>query len=302
MSNQYSKYDNEIDLRIFFSTLYQNKFFIISITLALSIIFSVISFKIPEQYTASVLLKVNDDPSKKQNFSGLASFAGISLNDTSNSKSDIFTETVKSKLIINEIIKNHPNIKKDIIAADGYDHENKKIIYADSIFDSRKDIWVRKPVKGRSSEPTYIEVHQYLQEKFFVDENKETGFITLSYRHYSPDFAFKFINILVDTVNQITKKNDIEDSNKALDYLYDQLSTISEKDIRASINNLILAQLNINMLANVNENYIVTPIDPAVIPEIHSSPNKFLIVALGFILGLFLSTTIVLVRQLYSID
>ena len=300
MSNQYSKYNNEIDLRIFFSILYKKKYFIISTTLAFSLIFGVISFKIPEQYTASVLLKVNNDPSKKQNFSGLASFAGISLNDSSNSKSDIFTETVKSKFIINEIIKTHPYIKKDIFAAEGYDYDNKKIIYADNLYDSHKDIWVRKPVKGISSEPTYIEVHQHLQDKFFLDENKETGFITLSYRHYSPYFAFKFINILVDTANQITKKNDIEDSNKALDYLYDQLSSTSEKDIRTSINNLILDQLNINMLANVNENYIVTPIDPAVIPEIHSSPNKLFIVAVGFILGLFLSITIVLVRQVYS--
>ena len=299
MSNQHLQYENEIDLKNIFLILYQKIFSIIFITIALTLIFGLIAYKIPEQYSASVLLKVNDDPSKKQSFSGLASFAGISLNDSGSSKSDIFIETVKSKLIINEILNNYPSLKKDIIAVKGYDFESKKVLYDIDLYDENKDKWVRKTSKGRNSEPSYIEVHEYLQDKLYVDENKETGFITLSYNHYSPDFAFKFINILVDTVNQITKKNDVEGSNKALIYLYDQLSTTSEKDIRSSINNLILDQLNINMLANVNENYIVTPVDPAVIPETNSSPNKILIIIVGFMLGLFLSISVAFVRQLY---
>ena len=52
------------------------------------------------------------------------------------------------------------------------------------------------------------------------------------------------------------------------------------------------------MLAKVSEQYALTVIDPPLIPEKKSKPNRALICILGTLLGGMLSVLIILVRKL----
>jgi capsular polysaccharide biosynthesis protein len=102
-------------------------------------------------------------------------------------------------------------------------------------------------------------------------------------------------------VNQIKRQEDIKTSTQALNYLENQLEITNKKDIKDSINLLIEEQLKIQMLANLNEYYFVKPIDQAFLPEVPSSPNRFLIIMLGIILGIF-SSILAIFFKLYFLS
>ena len=52
------------------------------------------------------------------------------------------------------------------------------------------------------------------------------------------------------------------------------------------------------MLANVNEDFALEVIDPAVAPVIRDKPNRKLIVVLGVVYGMLLSTFVVILVQI----
>jgi uncharacterized protein involved in exopolysaccharide biosynthesis len=60
---------------------------------------------------------------------------------------------------------------------------------------------------------------------------------------------------------------------------------------------LIEEQTKIVMLAKVSPEYMLRTLDPAVIPEIKSQPNRALICVLGTLLGGMLSVLGVLIRH-----
>ena len=57
--------------------------------------------------------------------------------------------------------------------------------------------------------------------------------------------------------------------------------------MRAVLYNLLESEKQKAMLANVNENFALEVIDPAVSPEIREKPKRKLIVILGGLLGVF---------------
>ena len=60
---------------------------------------------------------------------------------------------------------------------------------------------------------------------------------------------------------------------------------------------VIRQQLKIKMLASVREDYLVTVIDEPFVPEIKSSPSRFLITIIGAFLGFFISKRLGLSKE-----
>ena len=127
----------------------------------------------------------------------------------------------------------------------------------------------------------------------------ETNFITITFQHFSPIFAFEFINLLEGQLNIIEREKDIRDSSRAITYLNKQLEETRQAGIQNAIYQLIESQLKTQMLANIDEHYLVTPIDPAVIPEKKSFPFRRNIAIVAFILSLIGSSILVLLRHFY---
>ena len=75
------------------------------------------------------------------------------------------------------------------------------------------------------------------------------------------------------------------------------MSKTSLVDIRESIHKLIEVQLETQMLAKINEDYILVEIDPPFIPEKKSKPSRAPIVFFATMLGGLLSVIIVLARH-----
>ena len=73
---------------------------------------------------------------------------------------------------------------------------------------------------------------------------------------------------------------------KKADRLSEQeLAKTTLQDMRSVLYNLLETEKQKAMLANVNKDFALKVIDPAVVPEFPSKPNRKLIVFLGVVIG-----------------
>lgn len=301
IKNKDSLYEGTINISEIISILWRDKILFIVISTLISIFFVIFSLSIPNKYQSSAILQLTGDSQNdsisglSDQYSGLASLAGISLPSSSTDKSDYVVNTLKSREFLKHILT-FPEIKKNLMAIKSYDKDTGQIIYDDQIFYENK--WVRKVNKNQKVTPTYLEVHEKVYSKnFSVSKDLDSGFINISFVHLSPNFAKEFLDLLINELNNISKTKDLRESETALIYLEEQLLLNSQKDIRTSINQLIASQLNSKMLANVKDDYVLRSIEPPYIPEYKHSPDRLLICIFGFILGLFFAFLVSILRH-----
>ena len=100
-------------------------------------------------------------------------------------------------------------------------------------------------------------------------------YISISFKHKSPEFAHYFLSLIIKEANSLLREVDLQESSEALNYLNDQLVKTQQSDIRNSINQLIKSKLETQMLANVNKDYVLRPLDKPYLSLIHiSEPTR----------------------------
>ena len=249
-----------INISEIISILWRDKILFIVISTLISIFFVIFSLSIPNKYQSSAILQLTGDSQNdsisglSDQYSGLASLAGISLPSSSTDKSDYVVNTLKSREFLKHILT-FPEIKKNLMAIKSYDKDTGQIIYDDQIFYENK--WVRKVNKTRKYANLSRNTRKSLFKNFSVSKDLDSGFINISFVHLSPNFAKEFLDLLINELNNISKTKDLRESETALIYLEEQLLLNSQKDIRTSINQLIASQLNSKMLANVKDDYVL---------------------------------------------
>ena len=113
-----------------------------------------------------------------------------------------------------------------------------------------------------------------------------------------PFIAAQWANDLVKQLNDQLRQQAIEDSKKRVGYLEQELAKTTLQDMRAVLYNLLESEKQKAMLANVNEDFALEVIDPAVAPVIRDKPNRKLIVVLGVVCGMLLGTFVVILVQI----
>ena len=299
-SNEAIENSQEIDLMEIFRTLLSKKLFIILVTSLFAFSSVYYALSLPDKYTSSILVKLTEESSKPQiaGLGGLASLAGLNIPSGGGDKSSEAIAILKSKSFLKHLLE-FPLIKQNIFAAKGFNENTKKVIYDPLIFNEEKKLWVREVIGSQNKEPSFIEVYSLLHDDLIIKQDQNTRFIYMSYEHVSPVFAYNLINLLLEELNEVTRVSAIETSSNSLTYLYNELAKTNEKDIRSTINDMIKNQLNVQMLTNVNNDFLLTPIDPAYIPEKKSSPQRSLICILGTIFGLFISILVTLIKHYF---
>ena len=276
--------------------LWSEKKLILSILLPIFLLSIIVSINIPNKYISSAKIQIIDDKSNEalssaiNQFGGLSSISGVSISGTE-SKENLFLEEVQSREFLRHILT-FDGINESIMASKGFDPISKKIIFNEKIFDSIKGMWVRSPPKDRMKIPTHIEVYESSQfnESFSVFYDKKTNFITISFKHFSPFFAHDFVNLVITEMDKINREKDLKEAEKSLDYLKIMLEKTNEKEIKDLISRLIESKLKVQMLANVNDNYIINVIDSPFVPEKKSEPKRSRIVLISLIIGFILTS------------
>ena len=296
----------EINLLDLFSLSWEGRYKILFCSFIASIISIYISLQMPNIYESSALLSVNNTDTESSNssslinrYSSIASAAGITLpSSNSEDKSSLAIETIKSKEFTKHLISVDETLIQNIIAAYDYDYESNIIQYDASIFDFKNNKWVREPQGNLGIKPSYLEVHRALLENLNVVKDDETGYIRISFKHFSPVYSKNFLDLVINELNKIIRIKDMLESQKAIDYLLNIQNQTNVKDIKDSFKSLIAKQLQTNMLTNIKDDYILNRIDSPYVPELKISPKRSIIVIFSSIFGLIFGMVYVIGKSI----
>jgi uncharacterized protein involved in exopolysaccharide biosynthesis len=273
--------ENEIDLIELIRTLLLAWKTIVSATILCTGVAVAYALVAPEVFKAEALLAPvqEEQPGPSSAFSqfgGLAAMAGISIPNDSNVEQVI--ATLKSGKFLQLFIERNKLLS---------------VLFED-IWDSENQTWI---VESEEDQPSMQRAIGSFKTILSVAEDRKSGLITLSILWKDPEVAAQWANDLVKQLNDQLREQAIADSKKRIGYLEQELAKTTLQDMRAVLYNLLESEKQRAMLANVNEDFALKVIDPAVVPEGRAQPNRRLIVLLGGVFGGFLGVFAVFFRQ-----
>jgi len=292
--------NDEIDPKELFAVLWLNKTFIITLTGFVALVSVLYSLSLTNIYTAKTLLSptssLGNSDSLSQ-YSSIASMAGINLPKAGgDNQLDVALELVKSKKLLDRLML-YESFLPDLLAAESWAMQTNTITYNQALYDKKNNLWVRKASLPFKKIPSSQEALGKFTSLVSISRDNNTKLITLTVDHLSPVVAHQWSLWIVKEVNTILANMEISNSQASIDYLNRQIKITPYSELRTMFYKLIQESTQSMMLASVNPEYVLTTIDPPVIPEIKSGPKRSSICIFWTLLGGMLSILIILVRK-----
>ena len=295
-------FDEKIDLRELFYVLLSGKWIIVSVTTLVSIIGVYYSLLLPNIYESKALLvPVNSSSSiagALGSYSGLAGLAGINIpsgGDEGNSAKAI-KKISSLSFFENNILTNI--YLPDLIAVKSWDSETNIVAFDENIYDTITNTWVRDySYLGLQKPSAQLSFAVFKSSHLTLNEDKKSGFITLSIKHQSPFVAKQWVELIVNEINSFYRQKDKLESEKAVSYLNRQISMTSLSEIKQVLAQLLQEETKKLTLIEANEFYVFDYIDPPAVMEQKSEPDRALICILIAIFGGMLSVLLVFIRH-----
>ena len=291
--------EGQIDISKFLLMLWLRKYIIFFITVFTTFIILMLSYLLTDYYKSSALLfEKGQEESSASAYSGIASMAGISLPGQNEGKSDMAIELIKSRYFLKQLI-NKEGVLESLMAYKSFNRDTGAIIFDEEIYNYKTNKWKEK-YQHDQGRPSYIEAHKIYLKNLNIYKDKINNFVTISYEHVSPEFAFEFLTLIIDSVNETMRKKHLNDSEKSLAFLYQKLEDNNSNVVETSISRLIEAEMQTQLRANISKNYVFDFIEPPFIPEKKSKPSRSLIGIVGFLFGFILAISYVLIANAMS--
>lgn len=282
--------------------LWKNKFLIVISSVALTILFIIYAFLLPNIYTSKALLisKKSEDflSSQLGSLSAYASYANINIPNDSVSKIEESIKKIKSFDFFSEHFLPYVEIE-DIIAAKSWDHSTNTIIYDSSQFDVNSKKWIRDFSYPQKQVPSAQELYEYyLDESFLsISYDADSVFVNISVSHVSPIIAYSWLQIIIREINERMRLDDINAAKKNIAFLNEYQQSNNIQFLKESSSNLLENQMQTLMLASSDEAYVFKVLDPPIIPEDNSRPNRLFIILIGLFLSVFVSFSLVFLNK-----
>jgi uncharacterized protein involved in exopolysaccharide biosynthesis len=201
--------------------------------------------------------------------SGIASLGGISVDGSGEA---IALATLQSRSLVGELIDDL-NLLPTLFASE-WDESNGK--------------W--KDEDASNWPDTRMGTRLFLDVVLDIEENVATGLVTLAVEWRDPEAAAMWATELVERTNERLRSRDLEGSSARLEFLNEELESISLVEVRQAISRLIEGELQRVMVAQAEQDYAFKVIDPAIVPREPVSPRKAMIVGVAIILGFLLGS------------
>lgn len=290
--------EDNIDIAFLFRALLQGKWIIIGFTSVASILVVIYSLSLPNIYTGqAMLVPVSSKDSvsgSAQNLGGLASLAGISLSDSSDT-SVVAIEKLQSLSFFEDKILTQINIP-DLMAVESWNLNNNSITYDQEIYDDKTKSWTREVVFPQTPKPSAQESYKAFMEHLSVVRNLKTNVITIAISHQSPYVAKQWADLVVTEINTFYREKDRSEAEFAVNYLNDQISQTRLSEVKMVIAEVLAQQIQKLTLIEANDNYVFDYIDPPAVMEKKSAPRRAIICIIGALLGGFIGALVALFR------
>ena len=294
-------FDDQIDLKEIFFVLFEGKWIIVSVTSLISIIGVIYSLLLPNIYESKALLvPVNSSSSISGalgGYSNLAGLAGINLSSISDEGNSVKALKKISSLSFyeNNILTNI--YLPDLMAVESWDPETNKVSYNKNIYDTKTNNWIGEYSDPKKNIPSVQKSFEVFKSKLNLNEDKKTGFVTISIKHQSPFIAMQWAELVVDEVNSFYRQKDKLESEMAVSYLNQQISMTGLSEIKQVLAQLLQEQTKKLTLVEANQFYVFDYIDPPAVMERKSEPKRAFICILFALFGGVLSVLLVLIRH-----
>lgn len=290
--------DDEIDLRELFLRLWRGKWIILATTVAFAAAGVFYALSQPNIYQASVLLAPTQEEGAASGISGqlggLASLAGINLGGGGANKTVMAKEVLKSRAFLTDFIHRH-DLVVPLMATKAWDMRQNQWVIERELFNPTTQQWLTDE-DGESLQPTdWDMVNKFKTSHLSVSENKENGMVTLSVKSQSPPAAKAWADMLVKDINEHMRQQDVKESEARIAYLEDKLSETNIAGMQQVFYQLIESETRTVMLANARDEYIFKTVDPAVVPQEKSGPQRSLIAIVATMLGGMLGVLLVFI-------
>ncbi len=293
--------DEEIDLRELWNVFWGGKWIAIGLAFLFAVGSLAIALYLPNIYKSEALLAPAEENSggglagMAGQLGGLASLAGVNLGGREIDKTILALEVLKSREFISYFIKKH-NLLVPLMAAEGWDRDKGELIIDSAAYDVKTDTWVRDVFLPKKPKPSMQEAYEEFLKRLSVSQNKETYFVSLEVEFFSPTDSKQWVDWLVEDINSVVRKRDVEEAERSIKYLTEQLERTSIAEMHTVFYELIEEQVKTIMFAEARDEYVFKTIDGAVVPELKSRPKRALIVVLGVILGGLLGVILLFFR------
>jgi uncharacterized protein involved in exopolysaccharide biosynthesis len=260
---------SEIDVAMLVRTLWRRKWLIGAVSFAVAVLAAVYSLLVTPIYRAEVIVidarqgSMGAAASLASQFGGLASLAGIDLAGDNNMREA--RSILKSRSLVEEfIVKN-------------------------KLTDT-----VMPKAKVRS---TWRAVEHFRRSILTVREDSRTGTIGVAIHWKDPKVAAAWANDFVGMANEIVRTRALDEANRNIDYLNEQMKNTSSIEVQRVMYRLIETETKNRMLASGRPEFAFTVVDAATAPERRLSPKRTLITMAGGMLGFVLGSLFVLIRE-----
>lgn len=293
----------ELDFGAIWKELFRNKFLIVLISGAFAAASVFYALSIPNQYRSSAM--VVDASSTKGGalsslagqFGGLANLAGISLGGKKNA-AVIYKQIIAQDFITYFIDKR--NIKIPLFVAQGWDEKAKKLTYegqTDYNFDTNQ--WTRQVKYPKQNEPSAHEAYEKFMDNFDAIYDRKTNIITMSLVSLSPELAHQWLTWLIADFNEYHRNKSVESTARNIEYLKQKIQETKITEIQQALLELMQDQMKQEMLASVQENYLVSILDSPSLASKRDYPPRAIICVVGTFIGGVIGILLVVLRLFY---
>lgn len=300
-----NKFDNsdlptELHIRDLVETLIRNIKFIIIFTAIFAIFSVTYALSLDDIYQSTgkyYTVSKQQSQSTGGGLGGLASLAGIKLGSPEITRKSLAIETIKSRAFLKRLIEKNEEFLPLLMASKSFNKSLGTIIYNEEIFDETSFTWQHDKESQISLKPKFIDIQKKYNGSLKIDQDLETGIITIGFFHLSPKVSYELLSFILDEINLSLKENELQEAMKALEYLSAYSTNILA--VQNSVAQLIEKQVETQMLANIRKDYALKALDPAMVPEIKSLPKRAMICIIITMFGFMLSIVWVLTREYF---
>lgn len=121
-----------------------------------------------------------------------------------------------------------------------------------------------------------------------IKQDRDSGFWTLAVTWKDPAVAVQWASMMVSAINEHVRARDQTEVRRALDYLESEIEQTKSVAIQQAIYSLVEAQMKIDMLAKVRDEYALRTISPALVPDEdhYTYPKRGILIFFGLVAGL----------------
>ena len=293
MNNDYEiNNGKEIELKEFFLTLSRGKLYIL-LCCVISVFFASMHLQsAAREYSIEYKLKPVGETKQKNSLSGLggfASLAGIQLPSNSTNDFLIFIKLISSTEVSEVIFKNKKLIK-EIYASEW--NSSLNIFSEPPKSKLRVYIAALKKILTGNNEVNYMppnarRLAMYISNSISINEDKDTGFLTIKAETSNPDMLLSLISEAIEASDKIMRQRYINFSKEPLEFYKEKLRNSRSREHREVLAELIAKEEQKLMFASQGKYFTAEPYLDPTISLYPTAPNPKQVLLLSLILGLF---------------